>query len=285
MTDEAVVIESKATPEQQAEAEKIGWIPPTRFKGEAESFVDADEYIKRGETVLPILKRTNEQLRRQLDVVTAESRANAAALKTAQDAIEQIEERHSVETQKAVERARAEVKTQLAKASEAGDHEAVAELTDQLTQLTKAEEKAAPAEKNSPAAFVPPPELVDWNRENEWFGKDKRRTALALGIAQELREDGEKAVGREFFDKVAAEVEATLKPKEAPRGDKVEGGRSSEGDTRQGNGRKSYNHLPADAKASCDADIKRFVGAGKRYKTAAEWRSRYADIYFEQESV
>jgi hypothetical protein len=38
--------------------------------------------------------------------------------------------------------------------------------------------------------------------------------------------------------------------------------------------------MPSDARAACDADAKRFVGADKRYKTQAEWRTRYAEIYF-----
>lgn len=285
MTEEAVVVESKATVEQQAAAEKLGWIPASRFKGDPERFIDADAYIERGETVLPIVKEHNKRLQGQVESLTAESAATKAALKAAQDAIEQIEERHSVETQKAVAAARKQVKEQLAKASEDGDHEGVAELTDQLTQLNAAEEK--PPEKKAaaaPPAFVPHPDLKAWNEENSWFGTSRRKTALALGIAQELREAGEKSVGRPFYDLVAAEVEKETggSKKAEPRGDKVEGARNSdEGEVRSG-GKKSYANLPADAKTACDADGKRFIGADKKYKTAAEWRQRYAEIYFEE---
>ena len=62
MSEQAeVVVESAAAPEVQAEAEKLGWIPATRYKGDAERFVDADEFIKRGETVLPIVKEQNRR--------------------------------------------------------------------------------------------------------------------------------------------------------------------------------------------------------------------------------
>lgn len=289
MSEEFVpIVESKAAPEIQARAEKMGWIPPSRFKGDPERFVDADSYIERGETILPIVKEHNRRLESELASVRAEARATAEALKAAQTAIEEIEERHTVATQKAVEEARAQVKAQLAAASEAGDHIGVAELTDQLTKLNQAEDAAGPQKKEpraaEPQAFTPPPEMVEWNKENPWFGKDRRKTALALGIAQELRDAGETAQGRAFFDKVAEELEQTLgKPlREEPPASKVEGARSfGEGGGGRSGG-KGFESLPADAKAACDADARRFVGPGKKYKDVTAWRKRYAEIYYEQ---
>lgn len=283
-TEESVVVESKAAPEVQKEAEQMGWIPASRYKGDSERFVDADEYLERGKTVLPIVKEQNKRLKAELDAVRAESAATSAALKAAQEAIDQIEERHSVATQKAVEQARQQVKAQLAAASEAGDHVGVAELTDQLTQLNKAEKEAEPVEKKPDPAtpkFEVPPDLKEWNEENPWFGTDRRKTALALGIAQELREGGERSVGRAFFEKVAAEMESTLGGAAAPAASKVEGARNGSEQEVRTAGRRSYAALPADAKAACDADAKQFVGPTKRYKSLPDWRARYAEIYFE----
>lgn len=274
-------VESAQSPEVQAAAEKMGWIPPSRFRGQAEKFVDADVYIKRGEEVLPIVREQNKRLHTELDTLRRESAATAAALKAAQTAIEQIEERHTVDTQKAVEQARRQVKAQLSAASEAGDHEGVAELTDQLTQLNVAVPvtKPEPAQQQAPV-FTPPPELQQWNDENPWFGTDKRKTSLALGIAQELRDNGETGTGRAFFEKVGAEVDKMLGTgKQEPRGDKVEGARGGVSSEGRGSSGKGYAALPADAKAACDSEARRFVGEGKRYKTIADWRSRYAEIY------
>lgn len=272
-------VESSAAPEVQAAAEKMGWIPPSRFKGQPEKFVDADLYIERGETVLPIVREQNKRLHGELDALRMESAKTTAALKAAQTAIDQIEERHTVDTQKAVEQARRQVKAQLAAASEAGDHEGVAELADQLTQLNVAVPVTKPVAAPPPApAFTPDPALVAWNEENPWFGTNKRKTSLALGIAEELREAGETSTGRVFFEKVAAEVAKEL-GEQAPRGDKVEGSRGSpDGESRQ-RGSKGYGSLPADAKQACDAEAKRFVGEGKKYKTINDWRTRYAEIY------
>lgn len=282
--EQAVAVESAASPEVQAQAEKMGWIPPTRFRGDPERFVDADVFIEKGETVLPIVKKQNQLLRQELEATKAQANANAAALAKATKAIEEIEERHTVATQKAVAAARQEVKTQLAKASEVGDHEAVAELTDQLTQLNVAEtgkEEKKTETTTVAAPFVPPPALAAWTEENPWFGKDKRKTALALGIAQELREAGEKSQGAEFFELVSAEMDKTLGTREVERPvDKVEGARNGSEGGRSG-GKKGYANLPADAKAACKQDARNFVGPGKRYKTEAEWNTRYAELYFE----
>jgi hypothetical protein len=276
------LVESAAPPEVQVEAEKMGWIPPSRFKGDPERFIDADAYVERGQTVLPIVKEQNKRLQAELAAVRAQAEATASALKAAQTAIDSIEERHSVETQKAVERARLQVKAQLVAASESGDHEGVAELTDQLTKLNAVEPEPAKKQPVAPQQFTPPADLAAWNAENPWFGTDKRRTALALGIAQELRESGDASTGRAFFDKVKVELDATLGVKdETPAASKVEGARNGGGEEPAARrGGKSFSSLPADAKAACDADSRKFVGPGKKYKTADEWRSRYAEMYF-----
>jgi len=285
--DEPVVLESAATPEQQKEAEAMGWIPPTRYKGEADRFVDADEFIKRGETVLPIVKEQNKRLRAELDTVRAESRSVAEALAQATKAINEIEVRHSVDKQKAVEAAKREVKAQLRAASEAGDHEGVAELTEKMVELNAATEEPPKKLTTPPPAAAIPQEILDWGVENSWFNTDRAKTNLALGIAEELRAKGETSTGRAFFDKVAEITNRRYRSDDdiAPPTPKVDGGRNGSGNGGTGSeprNSKSFASLPAEAKAACDADAKQFVGANKQFKTQAEWRNRYAEIYYQE---
>lgn len=277
-------VQSQATPEVQAQAEKMGWIPPTRFKGDPERFVDADAYVERGETVLPIIKEHNKRLTQEVETLRADSAKTAAALKAAELAIAQIEERNSVATQKAVEAARRQVKAQLAAANEADDHEGVAELTEQLI-IMNAAEKEAKATPIVPSVPTPPaidPAMTAWNNDNPWFGADKRKTAYALAVAEELRAGGERAQGRDFYELVGAEVAAAFPTKEKPTPvDKVEGSRNGSSSESSGKG-KGYASMPADARAACDADAKTFVGDKKKFKTIADWRSRYAELYFQE---
>jgi hypothetical protein len=275
-------IESAATPEAQAQAEKMGWIPPSRYKGEPERFVDADQYIERGETILPIVKEQNKRLHAQVDTLARQAQEQTAALLAAQEAIESLKEVHSVAVVRAAEEARMQLKLQLAQASENGDHLGVAELTDQLTKLNKEEAKPAPKPApQAPAPFVVAPELKEWQAENPWYGSDRRKTALALGIAQDLRDKGETAVGRAFFELVGAEMKKELGIDQLEPASKVEGARSGSTDTRQSRASgKGFASLPKEAKDACDADAKKFVGKGKKYETQDAWRARYAQIYF-----
>lgn len=281
------VVESAATAEQQQEAETLGWIPPSRYKGDPETFVDADEYIKRGETVLPIVKAQNKKLHAELRAMNESAQKTSAELATIKKRLEEADERAAVDKQKALDKQRAELKGALAQASEEGDHAAVAEITEQMTQLA-----ATPPEETKTAAAAEikpmdlPPDLVAWHEDNPWYGTDRRKTSLALGIAQELRDAGEKAVGRAFWDKVTEELDATLGAGK-PAGevhDKVAGARGSGGGGGGSAKAKTYASLPAEAKKACEDDVRRFVGPDKRYKTAADWRARYTEIYYENEA-
>lgn len=284
MSDGTTVIESAAPPEVQAKAEKMGWIPPSRYRGDAERFVDAEEYVARGEQVLPIVRAQNQRLQGELEALKSSQAETQAALARATTALEEIEERHTVATQKAVEKAHKDLIDRLAVAHENGDHAAIAEITGLMIELktASAEEPAKKPEPKPavPAAAVVPPDLKEWQAANTWFGTDKRKTALALGVAQELRDSGTELTGVAFYEKVREEVEATLsggKPAES----KVEGARGSDTGVSRPGGRSGFAALPADAKAACDAEAKAFVGNGKRYKTIEDWRKRYAELYFQ----
>lgn len=286
MSDGTTVIESAAPPEVQAKAEKMGWIPPSRYRGEAERFVDAEEYVARGEQVLPIVRAQNQRLQGELEALKASQAETQAALARATAALEEIDERHTVATQKAVEQAHKDLKVRLAAAHEEGDHAAIAEITGLMIDLKTASAEDAPAKKKdepkpvTPPPSVVPPDLKEWQAANTWFGTDKRKTALALGVAQELRDSGTELTGVAFYEKVREEVEATLnggKPAES----KVEGARGSDTGVSRPGGRSGFAALPADAKAACDAEAKAFVGNGKRYKTIEDWRKRYAELYFQ----
>lgn len=285
MSEEAVVIESAAPPEVQAEAEKMGWIPPIRYKGDPDRFVDADAFVERGKTVLPIVTKQLRETREQLAATNTLAAETARALKQAQDAIADMELRHSAETARKVEQARKDTKAALAAASEAGDHAAVAELTEQMTELTAAAgevvEKKEEKKDDPPPEFKPPADMLEWQADNDWYGTNRKKTALFLACAQDLRDGGDGRKGKAFFDAAKVEMEKELGLTHTPV-DKTDGGRHEGGGETRGRGGKGYAALPSDAKAQCDADAKGRVGKGKRHETIESWRKTYADIYFKE---
>lgn len=289
---------STATTEVQVEALAAGWIPPERFRGKPEDFRDADAYLERAHTVLPIVNAKNRELQAQVERSRAENAALAAALKSTQTAVAALEEAHAADLKEQVELARKEVKEQLAAASERGDHAAIAELTEQMGDLRDAEKEAkekAAAAKTKPlvtsGAEDPAltPELKAWmaQPQNSWFGKDHRKTSFAMGVAQEMREDfaarGEELPPQaDFLRTVEAEVEKTFGGRAARTYSKV-GESAGGGGTRRNDASHSFTELPREAKEACHAFNNQLVGPKKRYKTVADWEKAYTKTHFEQE--
>lgn len=288
MADNEQVLE--ATPEQIQEATDMGWQPKDEFPGDPEKWVGAVEYLERGKNLLPIVTATNKRLKGEVSALKGQLTEMQSVVRSNQETIAALETYHAEDVKKKVEQARIDLKAQLAAANREGNHEAVAELTDQMTQLNAAEEsrkaeladeeakrKAAPRQQD----YTKHPDFIAWTQEKAtWYGKDVVRTSIANGLTWKMREEGETAVGREFLDKVADRVDAEIAKLSGnpPRNPKVEGGGAT--GTRTTGGTKSYSDLPADAKAACDAFEKDLVGKNKPYKTREEWRKKYATDHF-----
>jgi hypothetical protein len=280
----------------EAQAREMGWKPKDQFTGNADSWVDAATYVKRGEQIIPILRSQNKKSQDEVARLRSELEQTKTILAANQETIEGLKQFNAQTALDGLKARKQRVMTEMAEAKRAGNTEQEVQLQDQLTEVNTAIKTAETAAKpkpqgqtsgqpngqpNQPAAVDPV--LQGWMQENAWFGKDPVRTSLAGGIAQQLKADPATAglVGRPFLDKVAEEVERYMPSNgNRERPDKVSGG----GSTAQGGGRieggTSYADLPADAKAVCERQGKQFVGPGRAYKTQEEWRKAYAERYF-----
>lgn len=275
MADEQV---TQVPEETVAEARALGWRPKDQFKGDPAHWVDADEYVRRGQQIMPILKQNNQRLSDEL--ATTNRKLNEALT-----VINELKELGASITKERVQAARRELLTQIANAKKEGDVDLEVELTDKLTEL----KAAAPAPAPAPAAAPAPadgvdPDLIAWQREpgNEWFGTDRRRTMLAIGIAQELRNDPmtKNLSGVAFYRLVGQEVKKTLGEEETtPAASKVASAGRSSSSSQSTTGGKGYANLPPEAKEACDRQAKRFVGT-PGFKTEADYRAHYSKLYF-----
>lgn len=290
MADEEVVDqvdEAEATPEEISEAKSYGWAPKDQWRGKPEDHLGAREFLDKGRHLLPVLSKTNAEQRTQLAQTQAEVQGLKDALRAQKASMDALEEAHEADVAAQVEAARADLKAQLVSASRDGDHEAVADLTDKIASLpAKAEpekgERRRASDKNGGVQIDPAlqREVRDWFVENPAYTRDVRRQALANAITIELRNAGDKRVGKAFMDAVKGEVERTVGGAQLPGDTKVGAADSGGGGSRSGG--KSYSDLPADAKAACDRQAQRFVGPNKAYKTSAEWQKVYTSKYFTQ---
>lgn len=283
--EDDVVLESSAPPEVQERAKELGWIPPERYKGPAEKFVDAEEFVRKGEEILPIIKSRNARLETSVRALEAKLKEQEDLLRKNAETMEALEEFHTAETKRKIEEVRKQLKQKIAESSKEGDHEALAEYTDQLTELNgkvkdaeKRTEEEAAAKKGKTEEEPPQlsPVFQEWASKNPWYGSDARKTAYANSIAVAWRQQGDRSPEGEFLRKVSEEIEEMF-PAQA-RTEKTTSGRRSGG----GGGAKSYAALPADAKAACEEFTQRLVGKGRKFETVDAWRAHYAKLYFEE---
>lgn len=272
------------------EARQLGWVPKEEWRGDPDRWTDAESFVNRGHEVMPILKANNARLVGQVGNLEKEAGELRRLLKESQDSIEELKTFSAEITATRVKEVKTEILAKLKKAKEDGDTEAEVLLTDELTDLKAAEreQRAAPKkEEPKPSARQDDvdPEFTAWTQvaENSWFGRDNRKTALAIEIAKELRSDpkNKSVIGTAFYDMVGEEVAKVFGGEPARGTSKVEGSRGGSGGSGGSSAAKGkgYNDLPADAKAICDKQGKQFIGKSG-FKTDADWRSYYCKHYF-----
>lgn len=273
----------------ETQARELGWVDKDSFKGDPDKWIDADTFVKRGQEIMPLLKANNKRLQEKVDKLSAENQRTQQLLIAATESIEALKETTSKAAIADLKKNRKEMVERVKEAREDGDVEteiqlqkAIQEADDAIEQSAKpAKEKKATESETDPAQN---PEFRGWAEDNPWFGQDRRKTALALAIAGEMRANGDKTEGRKFFDKVTEELNKTLgidpdASRKAPS--KVEGeSRSAASGGKRG---KSYADLPADAKQVCDRQAAKLVGPGRAFKNEDAWRVHYATKYFEGE--
>jgi septum formation inhibitor MinC len=261
------------------EARQMGWLPKEEFKGRPEAWVDATTYVDKGRHVLPIVSAHNKELQQTVQRVAGQVSSLQIALQAANATIAAIEESAAADVEEQVKAARENLKTELEAASREGNHAAVAEITDKLTQLPEKKEE----KKEVPNAQKPPPlapEMQAWYAANPDFVSDRRRVSLGNAIAAELREKGETSIGPVFMDKVRDEVNKALGITSQHRPGKTDAGNGGGGRKDAQSVNKTYADLPQEAKEACDRAEKRLVGEKRAHKTQASWRASYVKQYF-----
>lgn len=291
--------ENLNAPSVEVRAREMGWKPAEEYNGPKDRWVDAQTFVDKGEQIMPILRANNERLeadnRRLSEQVTGATRALAEM----RDSVAALEDFHSEETARKVKDAREKVLAELALANKDGDHVAAATLTGELSKLDADAAVAAAAPKDKPAAnddtaarnaaLLNDPVSVAFRAQHPWYGdttnpENRRRTSIALAIANELRFDPANAglKGTAFLDKVIAETEKVMPRAARGNAERVGESRPSGGGGGSGAQGKTYADLPQDAKEACEKQGLRLVGENKVHKTIDSWRKRYAEIYFKE---
>lgn len=260
-------------------AYEIGWRPKEKYLGDPDKWVDAKTFVERGEHVIPIMKANNIKLRGELAESKNKIDALEAAVAEMRGSMNNFVEMQAAMAKEKLEGERKALRAQLREARAEGNDDKIEQIEDQLDELKEVGRKLA-AEKKEPAAPAPPPaskdppEFAEWRKENAWFGKDRRRTALAIAIAQDLEKERTDLKGTEFFEELDRELEKVFPHEVSEDPGKVEDGRPSRQPPRGG-----FDSLPPEAKARARADASKFVGPNKLFKTEKEWFAEYTRLY------
>lgn len=134
-----------------------GWRPQDEWEGEANEWVDADEFNRRGELMDTISQLNKRDKSRETRIEQLES-----ALKALGDHNKKLAEK---EYEKALET----LKKQKVRALESEDYEAILEVDDQIDQIKEAKRQADSVPETTKTSNEVNPKVEAWKEKNTWF--------------------------------------------------------------------------------------------------------------------
>jgi len=198
----------------QQEALDNGWVPQNDFHGDKEKWVDAAEFLRRGE----LFKKIEAQSREIKDV-----RKALVEMKKLHADVREVEYQRALDT----------LKAQKKNALEEGDADAVI-AADERIDLVKEQQrqlKQEVAEAPQREAGEEHPEFVDWKAKNNWYVSNTPMRAFADALGAELAQQGmaPAAVLKKVEQEVRKEFPTRFQNPRQERASSVEGGTAKGG--------------------------------------------------------
>lgn len=156
----------------EQEAIDSGWVPKDQYNGDEHKWVDAPEFLRRGE----LFKKIEDQSRQLKDVKRA-----LVEMKKLHEGVREVEYKRALETLRAQKKA----------ALEDGDADAVI-AADERIDLIKEEQRNLQTEEtyDEPTRGEDHPEFVAWKSKNNWYSTSTPMKAFADALGIELRNEG-----------------------------------------------------------------------------------------------
>ncbi len=280
------------TAEIEQKALDIGWVPKERFRGYADAWVDAETYLKRGETFVPFLKAQKRELEHQLAARDAKLSTLEHTLSEATETIEALKEFRTELNKERVEERKEQLVEGIKAAREEGNVEKEEALREKLSEAKEALKppRSEPKPNGAPASPLAgienSPAWVGFLAANPWWTEDMVMRASAVAIGMDLASKGklDNLTQEQRLAAIARDTRERFGMNEQPRTSQVEGGRGGAGRRQEtSSDEKSYADLSAEAKAACGKFEPRLVGkkAGQ-YATVEEYRKHYAAEFWKR---
>jgi len=260
--------------EVEAEAREMGWVPQDEWKGPADKWRPADEFVERGKTILPIVRSQLQKEREE----------RAKDRKEFEDRMARYERMSAKALDRQREKLEAEFKERRMRAVELGDVEGFksvekeeAEALAELDEAAKGDEPKKDDKAEGRFSQAETKALESWMSENTWFKTDPKLTAVmdaefadvmrempAATLAEKLAEARSRVA--EAYPSKFGKTAATRRAPVVESGARVPGG---------GQPGKLAAKLPAEARAAGQKFVEQKLFANLE---------EYAKSYFEDEA-
>lgn len=169
----------------EQEALEQGWVPKDQYQGDEHKWVDAGEFLRRGE----LFKKIESQSREIKDV-----RRALVEMKKLHASVREVEYQRALDT----------LKAQKKEALENNDADAVI-AADERIDLIKEQQRQLQVETvETPQTGEEHPEFVNWKSKNQWYVNSGPMKAFADALGAELAQEG--LPPSEVLRRVEAEV-------------------------------------------------------------------------------
>lgn len=240
-------------------AEKMGWVDKEEWKGDPEKWRPAQEFVERGENIVPILK--DRLVKVESDLAMA-LKMNAEELKAVrQQGYEQAKREYEKEIKILSEKEKDAVKL--------GD-------VDEWQRIQNEKSKIKPPEVVVEKKNEPVPEFIDWHSKNDWYQKDDELTQFAEFVGAKLAVKN--LPPKEFYDTIGQRVKAAF-PEKFTNANREKPSVAESGNRSTGNSsKKSWSDLPSSAQATYNRLSKQFEAKGRKFT-----KEQYVKTYFEEQ--
>lgn len=250
MDEGNVVVEKVQEVDQQIveKAQRMGWIPPEQFKGSKDNFVPADKFVQRAEEMMPIMKTQLNKYDEKVQKYESEIMGLKSTLDAQKKTTEKLVKMSKTISERAYEQAKKDLVRQQAQAVSDGDVEkwqALEEQKDKLEKPDPIEMEKEPVQQN--------PVFDQWHQGNDWYLKDSDMTIWANGYAQQIQTQSPTMPYDQVLKTVETKAKEVFSHKfENPNRQQPPVVDSGNGSVDVKPNKKTYNSLPADAKAACE---------------------------------
>jgi len=240
--------------EVEDKAAEMGWVPKEEWKGDPEKWRPAEEFVERGENIIPIMRDRLTKLEEELKMALKMNKAEIESVK--KTTLEQARKEHEAELTK--------LRKEKFEAVQSGD-------VDTYVKLEQQEKNMKP-----PAVETVTPVFEDWRNKNDWYQKDDSLTEYAEFIAAKTHKEKPGMDEKLFYETVTTKVKEAFPDKftnpNREKADLVDSG----GTKPSGSRKKSFADLPEEAKSAFSRLSKKFEQKGRKLD-----KDTYVKEYFE----